>query len=437
LRPRWSMLKKNAIHYELSDYAPHHMDGVALAIAATNDEAVNHAVYADAQARGIAVNVVDQPALCDVIFPAMVRRGPIQIAISTAGVSPVVARMIKQRIERMLPWILSALTDYIRDRRDRVKSTLDTIQEKRLFWQQIVEGPVAEEVLEGNLKRADALFNAHLQAEAENRHHAALYLVGAGPGHPDLITVKAARVLGLADVVLYDRLVAPELLERYARREAEKICVGKSRDHHLVTQEAIDGLIEEHLSRGHIVVRLKGGDPGIFAHGAEEIAIAKKLGAPYQIIPGVSAANGCAAYAGIPLTERAGAQSLRFLTLYTETLHDSAFWQSLSFAQHETLVFYMTTKHRAVLCEKLIAAGLSPATPIIAIEQGTTPYQRESQATLEDFATLYVDHAFSSPTLIIVGDVVRWRQDQQWREQAAEHFSFFPPVQEGLDHAIH
>jgi len=432
-----ALLQAHHIPYEEAHYDAQHLEGAALVIAATNDPQVNARIQADAVARGVLVNVVDQPDSSDVIFPAIVRRGPLQIAISSAGISPVMARMIKQKIERLLPWNLEALMQFIAQRRMQVKQALSGIQAKRLFWQEIVEGPVAEEVFEGNLNRAGRLFDEALNHHTSTTSHAALYLVGAGPGHPELITLKAIRLLGKADVVLYDRLVAPLLLEQYARREAEKICVGKTRDLHAHSQESIDALIEQHLRAGHVVVRLKGGDPGIYAHGAEEIAIARRLGVPYQIVPGISAANGCAATAGIPLTERGGAHAVRFLTLYKETLQDADFWTSIAHARNETLVFYMTTQYRAALCDKLMESGLPAETPILAIEQGTTPYHRESEATIGTFAKKYATHTFLSPTLMIVGDVVRWRKDHSWKEQAADIFSFFPALAEGTTHVIH
>lgn len=431
------LLATHAMSYVQAVYEPSQLNGAALVIAATNDKALNAHIHADAKARGILVNTVDQPDLCDVIFPAIVRRGSLMVAISSSATSPVLARLVKQWIERALPWNLERLAYFAEARRDQVKQALSTIQAKRLFWQRIFEGPVAEEILEGNEGRASLLFDVALAEDAAKQNQAALYLIGAGPGHPDLITVKAVRLLSQADVVLYDRLVAPELLTRYVRREAQKICVGKTRDLHLKSQEAIDVLIARHLQAGQAVVRLKGGDPGIYAHGAEEIAVARKLNVPWQIVPGISAANGCAAYAGVPLTERGGAQSVRILTLYSETLHDEAFWQSLANAGNETLVFYMSTHHRAVLCERLLQAGLQPDTPVLAISNGTTPAHQEWEAPLNEFAMRFEGVEFPSPTLLIIGDVVRFRTDHGWKEQVKQALPFFPLLTEGGTHALH
>ena len=425
------------IHVSERAYATADVQGASLVIAATDDAALNKQIYRDAKAAGALVNVVDQPELCDVIFPAIVRRGSLQIAISSSGISPVLARLVKQQIERLLPWNMPVLMDFIKQRRMAVKLALDSIQRKRLFWQEVLEGALPEALYEGNTEQAEALFQQQLRGHAAKQNQAALYLVGAGPGNPDLITVKGIRLLSQADVVLYDRLVAPQLLSQYARTEAEKILVGKTRHHHHKTQSQIDALIEERLKAGQVVVRLKGGDPGVFGHVAEEAAIAKKLGVPYQIVPGISAANGCAAYAGVPLTERGGAQAVRYLTVYSEQVHDARFWQGLSNAQAETLVFYMSTSNRNLICQKLLELGFDPATPVLAIEQGTTPSHRESEAPLAEFESRFAQKRFASPTLLIVGDVVRWRHRHGWKEQANAALPFFPELEEEQTHAIH
>lgn len=433
---RQFLLEHNIPHEE-TPYHPHHLDGIGLVIAATDRRATNQAIYEDGQKRGVLVNVVDQTELCDVIFPAIVRRGPLQVAISSSGLSPVLARLVKQQIEKALPWRMDRLIAFAQAGRKRVKEALSTLQARRLFWHDVLEGAVAQEILEGNEEKAETLFSDALKDAQETGSHAALYLIGAGPGDPELLTVKAIRLLSRADVILYDRLVAPEILSSYARKEAEKHCVGKTRDFHLHTQESIDALIEKHLLAGKVVVRLKGGDPLVYAHGAEEIGIARKLGVPYQIVPGITAANGCAAAAGIPLTERGGAQSLRLLTLYKESLADDAYWESLRHAQRETLVFYMATQHRNILCHKLLELGFSPDTPIVAIEQGTTPGHKEYEGTLTTFPERYADHRFLSPTLLIVGDVVRWRSQLGWKEQAATQEPFFPSLAKGMTHVLH
>lgn len=433
-----AFLKAEGIAYRAAPYDAALLDGVGLVIAATDKREVNRRIHEDARARGVLVNVVDQPEYCDVIFPAVVRRGPLQIAISSSGLSPVLSRLVKQQIERVIPWQFERLIEFTRTRRARVKTALGTLRKRRLLWHDVLEGNVAEEVLEGNADRAGHLFDEALEEARSAHSEAALYLIGAGPGNPDLLTVKAIRLLSRADVVLYDRLVAPEILDMYARKEAGKICVGKTRDYHLKSQESIDGMIARFLKEGKIVARVKGGDPSVYAHGAEEIAVARELGVPYQIVPGITAATGCAAAAGIPLTERGGAQSVRFLTLYKESMTDAAFWQSLQHSRNETLVFYMATHHRTVLCEKLLEAGFKAATPVLAVEQGTTPQHREYEATLGSFGKKYANHAFQSPTLLIVGDVVRWRKEHGWKEAPkGESRPFFPALFKGGAHVLH
>lgn len=416
-----------AHHGGMVTHAPYdkkYIEGARIVIGATDDLALNTQIYNDARALGILANMVDTPHLCDFIFPALVRRGEVQIAISTAGISPSLARLIKRKIEQVLPWNFDALAAWIKERRARVKNHFDHIQGKRLFWDQVITGPIAQEVLEGNHAKAEALF-AQALAEQPTAPRAALYLIGAGPGHPDLITVRAAQLLAQADVVLYDRLIAQELLGRYARKEATKIPVGKSAGAHSKTQSEIDALLAAHLRANKIVVRLKGGDPSLYAHAAEELEIARRLGVPAQIVPGITAALGCAAAAGFPLTERDGAQAVRILTLYDETLYDEAFWQSIALAPKETLVFYMTTKKRGFVCDKLMACGLNPTTPLVVIEQGTTPQHAEYEATLGTFQKNYGDHTFITPTLLVVGDVVRWRSRHSWREPSAQKRAWF------------
>lgn len=412
-------------------YQAEFLSGHAFVVSATDDDVLNAQVASDCHARGILVNVVDCPDLCDFIFPALIRRGPLQIAVSTSGISPVLARLIKHKIEQAVPATFERLIHFMDEKKAVMRSAFRSIQPRRLFYEKIIRGPIAEDVLEGNGKRADDLFHSALE-EFPKVKQPALYLVGAGPGNPELITLKAIRLLSGADVILYDRLVSGEILDQYARKDALKIPVGKTRDNHLKKQEDIGAMIEKHLLKGDIVVRLKGGDPGIFAHGAEEIEIARRAGVPFQIVPGISAANGCAAYSGIPLTERDGAKSVRFMTLYTKTLHQADFWEGLRYAQNETLVFYMSTLHYVFLCEKLQTLGFHPDTPLMVIEQGTTPEHRDYVSTLGRFDAELGAHSFMSPSLMIIGDVVRWRETNGWKEApeaVSAYFERLPPLQ--------
>lgn len=416
------------------DYDANVLAGYRIVVAATDDDDVNARIAADCKARDILVNVVDAPELCDFIFPALIRRGDMQIAVSTSGVAPVLARMVKQTIERATPPGYSKLASFLSQKKDTLRDVLPKLQPRRLFLEEIVQGPVAEELLEGNESRAEELFNAAL-ARQDNASTGALYLVGAGPGNPELMTLKAIRLLAKADVVLHDRLIPPDMLAQFARKDAEKISVGKSRGFHKAQQENIDTLIERHLRKGHIVVRLKGGDPGIFAHGAEEIAVAKRVGAPYQVVPGITAANGCAAYAGFPLTARDVAKTVRVMTLTRADLDKNETWASLQNGADETLVFYMCTPHYTRLCAGLLDTGFDPDTPLMVIEQGTTPYHREFTATIGTFAAEYGNHTFATPCLLVVGDVVGLKQGG-WKETAAETGQYFHPlIRKELEHA--
>ncbi len=408
-------------------YNKKYLKGKKIVVAATDNDAVNEKIAKDCNKADILVNVVDNPPLCDFIFPALVRRGNLQIAISSSGISPVLARMVKHAIEQAVPVTFTNLIRFMGDKKLELREKFTKIQPRRLIGEAIYHGPIAEELYEGNRQKADALFD-DLIATYPNQKQPALYLIGAGPGNPELMTIKAIRLLSKADIILYDRLVSQDIIAQYARKDAEKISVGKTRDHHHKTQAEIDALIEDHLRKGNVVVRLKGGDPGIYAHGAEEINIAKKVGAPYQIVPGISAANGCAAYAGVPLTERGGALSVRFITLYTKMLQDDDFWTSIQYAKNETFVFYMSTPHYSTLCAKLVELGFSADTPMVAIEQGTTPQHREYKSTIGSFDQEWDSSTFASPCLLIIGDVARWAKENQWKDAPQEKASYFPAL---------
>lgn len=412
------------VHYTKTHYHSEQLNEYRIIVVATNNTELQKEIAYDAHQKQKFVNVVDNLALCDFIFPALVKRGALQIAISSSGVSPVLARLIKQKIEQLLPWNFEKVIEFIAEKRDFVKKTLQNLQARRLFWEKILVAPFIEEIAEGNIKRADSLFKEAL-IETKDIKQAALYLISAGPGHPDFITVRGVHLLSQADIILYDRLVSPVLLTQYARKDAIKIFVGKTRTVHNKTQHDIDAMIEDYLKKGHIVARLKGGDTSFYAHTTEEIAVARKLNVPYQIVAGVTAASGCAAVAGIPLTQRNGAQTVRILTLNETLLRDENFWASIALTPNETFVFYMSLHYRTDMIQKLIKVGLPKETRILAIEQGTTPHHREYESTLENFLIDYKDYDFISPTLFIIGDVIAWRKHYSWKEAEEPRLSFF------------
>ncbi|MFZ8952220.1 MAG: siroheme synthase CysG [Gammaproteobacteria bacterium] len=415
-------------------YSEKELASEKIVVAATENKKLNAQIAFDCRQRGILVNVVDNPKQCDFIFPALIKRGPLQIAISTSGISPVLARIIKQKIEQLIPSAYEKLIDFLNDKKKTIRDALSNIQPRRLFYESLLESNLPEELFEGNFTNANQLFFSRLNASPD-KNIGALYLIGAGPGHPDLITVKAARLIGKADIILYDRLIPLETIGQYARKDAVKVLVGKTRDRHLKSQDEINNIIKEHLGKNKIVVRLKGGDPGVYGHGAEEIEIAKQLGATYQIIPGISAMNGCAAYTGIPLTERGGANSFRALTLYQGDFENEAIWKTIDPNMKETLIVYMSTKYYFQLCEKLLAIGFPNQTPILVVEQGTTDYQRSYSYSLEEFINRNKNKQFISPSLMYIGGVTKWHSDHGWREEHDEAKEYFPKLLGGSVHA--
>jgi uroporphyrin-III C-methyltransferase/precorrin-2 dehydrogenase/sirohydrochlorin ferrochelatase len=390
-----------------------YLDQRYLVIAATPDDALNQAVAKECDKRGLLVNVVDAPAFCSVIFPAIIDRNPLLIAVSTSGAAPVLARQVRTQIESSVPANVGALADFIAKFRPLVSDQL-AAEQRRGFWESMVESEIAECVMAGKTTEAEALLMASLKNYArQDNSIGEVYLVGAGPGDPDLLTFKALRLMQRADVVLYDRLVAPAIVDM-TRRDAERIYVGKARSDHAVPQEKINQLLIDYALKGNKVVRIKGGDPFIFGRGGEEIEGLAKHNVPFQIVPGVSAANGCACYAGIPLTHRDHAQSVRFLTGHLKDGSIDLPWSELVQPQ-QTLVIYMGLQGLATICQQLIAHGLATDTAIALIERGTTAQQRTHVATLATIVDTIQHHQVHAPTLIIVGSVVSLHAELQWR----------------------
>lgn len=388
------------------------LDGQRLVVAATSDAAVNRSVAAACRARGILVNTVDTPDCCDVIFPAIVDRDPLLVAVSSSGAAPVLARKLRSDIECSTPASIGVLAEFIEARRQQVRDTLDE-QGVRLFWESLVDSEVAERVMSGRQQSAQALFEERLHAARNTKTQGEVYLIGAGPGDPDLMTFKALRLLQRADVVLYDRLVAEPIVEM-ARRDADRIYVGKARSDHAVPQNEINQLLLEHASAGRKVARLKGGDPFVFGRGGEEIAGLAAANIPFQVVPGVSAANGCACYAGIPLTHREHAHSVRFVTGHLKDGSMDLPWKELVAPLH-TLVIYMGLQGLATICTKLVEHGAPADTPMALVERGTTPAQRVHIGTLATMVDIIAARDVHAPTLLIIGSVVRLHDELRWR----------------------
>ncbi len=398
-------------------FSPADLEGCVLAIAATDDQAVNRQVSELCQARALPVNVVDQPELCSFIMPAVIDRSPVLIAVSTGGSSPVLARLLRGRLESLIPATYGRLAALAAGFRDQVKQRIPMAQ-RRAFWEKILQGPIAELVLSGREAAARAALETALEKGVDTQNLGEVYLVGAGPGDPDLLTFRALRLMQQADVVLYDRLVAPAILE-LTRRDAERIYVGKARNRHTLRQEATNELLARLARQGKRVLRLKGGDPFIFGRGGEEIQTLAREGIPFQVVPGITAASGCAAYAGIPLTHRDYAQSCVFVTGNLKDGSIDLNWKSLV-QPHQTVVFYMGLHGIGIICARLIEHGLPPDFPAALIEQGTTLRQRVHVATLATLPERVSAAEVHAPTLIIVGEVVKLHQELAWFEPGRE-----------------
>ncbi|GLO29796.1 siroheme synthase [Pseudomonas putida] len=387
--------------------------GCRLVIAATDDPGLNAQVSADAQALSLPVNVVDAPALCTVIFPAIVDRSPLVVAVSSGGDAPVLARLIRAKLEAWIPSAYGELAGLAARFRDEVKALYPDVNQRRGFWETVFQGPIAERQLAGQGAEAERLLQAMVDG-APVQQGGEVYLVGAGPGDPDLLTFRALRLMQQADVVLYDRLVAPAIIEM-CRRDAERIYVGKRRADHAVPQDQINRLLVDLARQGKRVLRLKGGDPFIFGRGGEEIEELAEHGIPFQVVPGITAASGCSAYGGIPLTHRDYAQSVRFVTGHLKDGTSNLPWHDLV-APAQTLVFYMGLVGLPTICAELIRHGRAASTPAALVQQGTTRNQRVFTGTLADLPDLVAQHEVHAPTLVIVGEVVQLRDKLAWFE---------------------
>lgn len=394
------------------------LDGMTLVVSATDNHAVNQAVADAARQRRIPVNVVDNPELCDFIFPAIVDRSPLLVAVSSGGTSPVLARLMRARIESAIPARYGLLAEFAERFRNLVKQSITQASQRRIFWESLLGGHVAELVFSGQLQQAENELTTQLKHYQQPNQIGEVYLIGAGPGDPDLLTFRALRLMQQADVIVYDRLVAPEILEM-ARRDAERIYVGKQRNDHSLPQESINQLLAELALTGKRVARLKGGDPFIFGRGGEEIETLIEHGIAFQVVPGITAAAGCASYAGIPLTHRDHAQSCTFVTGHLKDGSINLNWQQLA-APNQTVVIYMGLVGLETICRSLIEHGCPPNHPIAIVQQGTTSKQRVIVSTLSEMPDRIAGEQIKAPTLIIVGTVVTLHNKLNWFQQSAD-----------------
>ncbi|MBT82668.1 MAG: uroporphyrinogen-III C-methyltransferase [Alteromonadaceae bacterium] len=380
---------------------------------ATSETDINQHIHDIAREKGILVNVVDNTPLCQFITPSIIDRSPIVIAMSSGGVAPVLLRYLRQKLESVIPANISRLGAFSEKFREKVKSSLKGVTARRYFWEDVLDGDIAELVEKGQPEKADARFLEALSAaQSEQKIEGQVYLVGAGPGDPDLLTFRALRLMQKADVVVYDRLVSPAILE-LVRRDAEKIYVGKAKSNHTLPQDQINSLMVEEAKKGNRVVRLKGGDPFIFGRGGEEIEELIAAGIDFQVVPGITAASGASTYAGIPLTHRDHAQSVTFATGHLKNGTIDLNWPALAH-QNQTIVFYMGLTGLPVICSKLIEHGLSASTPIALVQEATRESQKVITGTLDTITTHPQLDEMKPPTLIIVGSVVTLHKKLDW-----------------------
>ncbi|HTT08956.1 MAG TPA: siroheme synthase CysG [Gammaproteobacteria bacterium] len=401
------------LRHETRTFKDEDLSGVDLIFAATDDRTLNKRIAELAQARRLPVNVIDDPELCTFIMPSIIERDPVQVAVSSGGASPVLARLLRARLESFIPATYGRLAALMGASRKRVRKRLPDMTQRRRFWEDILHGPIAEMLFAGREQAAlQALEQTIADPMLHPPAHGEVYLVGGGPGDPDLLTFRALRLMQQADVVIYDRLVAPEIVA-LARKDAERIYVGKERDQHTVPQPEINALLVQLAKAGKRVLRLKGGDPFIFGRGGEEIETLSGEGIPFQVVPGITAAAGCASYAGIPLTHRDYAQSCVFVTGHLKNDKMNLNWPALVQPQ-QTLAVYMSVHGLDVLCRGLIGHGMCAGMPAALVERGTLPRQRVLVGSLESLPALAKASDVQPPSMVIIGEVVKLHDKLKW-----------------------
>lgn len=395
-------------------YDASQLDRVFFVIAATDDGELNGQVFQDATDRFLLVNVVDDQPKCSFIFPSIVDRSPLVVAISSGGTAPVLARLLREKIETLLPATLGQMAEIAGQWRGKVKARFTKMSDRRRFWEKAFNGLFASQVGSGNVDGARRTLDKQLdEPEAAQGE---IILVGAGPGDSGLLTLRGLQVMQLADVVLYDYLVSDEILD-LVRRDADRICVGKRANAHSVPQEETNRLLVELAKQGKRVVRLKGGDPFIFGRGGEELQAAVEAGIPFQVVPGVTAAAGATAYAGIPLTHRDHAQSVLFVTGQCRADSSGTDWPSLARAR-QTLAIYMGSANAGDIASQLIAHGRDPKTPAAVIGRGTRQDQQVLTGTLDQLDELARNAP--TPALLVIGEVVNLHQQLAWYQHSAQ-----------------
>ncbi|HMB56243.1 MAG TPA: siroheme synthase CysG [Arenimonas sp.] len=407
-----ALAEAGAIEHLRGEFIPAWLDDVWLAVAATDDREVNRAVVAAGSARRLLVNVVDDAELSSFQLPSVIERGALQIAISTRGAAPMLARHLRETLEAQFDESLGALTALLGKHRRRIRAGLPDLVARRRWFERLLAGAVPRLLRQRQPLKAERALLTALRGNREARSVGSVALVGAGPGDAGLLTLRALRLLNEADVILHDRLVSAEVLA-LARRDAERIEVGKQAGNHHITQDGIHALMLEHAQAGRRVVRLKGGDPFVFGRGGEELEVLRAHGIAYEVVPGITAALACAAYAGIPLTHREHAQSLRLVTAHCRDSEDRLDWTGLA-ADRQTLAIYMGVAGLPHLQAQLLAHGRSATTPFALIENGSRPEQRVITGTLAELSERARTHDVVSPALLIVGEVAALAESLHW-----------------------
>ena len=401
-----------------------HLDGKMLVIAATDRDEVNNNVFELANARNVFVNVVDDQPKCTFIFPSIVDRDPITIAISSAGTAPVLARRLREKLETLIPQHIGPLATLVGGFRDKVKKRFKHFSDRRQFWEGVFDSSVVSKVQTGDTQAAQQQLEQMLDAKAEPEGE--VYVVGAGPGDPELLTLKALQLMQQADVVVYDFLVSDEIME-LVRRDADLICVGKRLGDHSVVQDDTNQMLVDLAKQGKKVCRIKGGDPFIYGRGGEEVQVLAANKVNYQIVPGITAAAGCSAYAGIPLTHRDHAQAIQFVTGHCKKDGQELDWQSLAKA-NQTLAIYMGVIKSPHIQSELLKHGRKADTPVAIIENGTRKNQRVVTGQLGELADLIQRNSIISPALLIIGEVAALHSQLAWFGKNEQTSSFAQPL---------
>lgn len=408
-----TLCEKHSISAQQRGFSETDVSNQTLIIAATNDTSLNKHISDLAKQNNILINVADDFKQGDVVLPSVIDRDPIQIAVTTGGASPVLARLLRRNLERCTPSAYGALAALVEKYRQKTTDTIHNEDSRRRFWEEVLQGPISEMVLAGKVDIAEEALQRKLaNKDFTNNDHGEVYLVGAGPGDPDLLTFRALRLMQQADAVVYDRLVSDQIMD-LVRKDAEKIYAGKQRANHAIQQESINHLLVRLAKEGKRVLRLKGGDPFIFGRGGEEIETLMEEGVHFQVVPGITAAAGCASYSGIPLTHRDHAQAVTFVTGHLRDGTVNLNWNMLAHA-NQTIVFYMGLHGLNIICQQLVQHGLSSDTPAALISKGTTPDQRVLIGDLASLPNLVDEQHVQGPTLIIVGSVVSLHTKLHW-----------------------